>query len=308
MKVGSLFTGIGGFDLGLWRAGMEIVWQVEIDPRCHSFLSMAWPEVKQHGDVRDVGIRNLEPVDLICGGVPCQPASRAGKQRGSADNRWLWPEALRIISELNPAWAIFENPPGIGDVGLAGILSEMENLGYERRVFDIPACALGSPQIRQRYFIVGHSNHSGRKGWRRLEESAAGWKAPTNVRHDLTRSNQSLLAHAEVNRERSRLCDSRKGKERGLLPPHIGNVGNSSERLRESRSPQPDKRGMVFPGPWSSYVWLPCADAKIRRAPDDSFGLVDGFHRSLLAALGNSVCPQIVEKIGSAILETEKEG
>lgn len=79
---------------------------------------------------------------LITGGVPCQPASRAGKQRGKEDDRWLWPDAIRVIAAVRPTWALLENPPGIGDVGLAGILAEVEAEGYEVRVFSIPACAV----------------------------------------------------------------------------------------------------------------------------------------------------------------------
>ena len=103
LTVGSLFTGIGGIDLGLERAGMRVLWQVEIDDWCRRVLAKHWPDVERFADVRDVGAHNLAPVDVICGGFPCQPVSTAGKQRGRADERWLWPEFARIVRGLPPA-------------------------------------------------------------------------------------------------------------------------------------------------------------------------------------------------------------
>lgn len=104
---GSLFSGIGGFDLGLERAGMVCKWQVENNEFCQKVLTKHWPNVSRFGDIKNVTKEQLEPVDLICGGFPCQPFSQAGKQRGKADDRYLWPEMLRVIRELKPC----VNPP-----------------------------------------------------------------------------------------------------------------------------------------------------------------------------------------------------
>src|SRR5216683_6638258 len=101
MRVGSLFTGIGGLDLGLERAGFEIVWQVEIDPWCRALLGQRWPEVKRYGDIRACGRHNLEWVDLLVGGFPCTDISSAGKQAGIEGERsGLWREQARIIAEI----------------------------------------------------------------------------------------------------------------------------------------------------------------------------------------------------------------
>ena len=110
---GSLFAGIGGIDLGLERASWECRWQVEIDPFCQKVLAKHWPDVRRYGDVRDCGKHNLETVDLIAGGFPCQPYSLAGKRGGESDDRNLWPEYRRIVAELRPAWVLAENVPGI---------------------------------------------------------------------------------------------------------------------------------------------------------------------------------------------------
>lgn len=167
LKVGSLFTGIGGFDLGFERAGMEIAWQVEIDEFCNKVLAKHWPNVKRFKDVKTVSGKELEPVDLLCGGVPCQPASCAGKRRGTKDDRWLWKEPFRIIAELDPKpkWCVFENVRGLLTLenGLVfdNLLSELENLGYETRTFIIPACAVNAPHRRDRVWIVGNRTESG---------------------------------------------------------------------------------------------------------------------------------------------------
>lgn len=190
MTFGSLFAGIGGFDLGLERAGMECRWQVEIDPYCQRVLTKHWPNVKRYGDIRQLHgsyfhpngesqstsavhaemeivpngertSRILPPVDLLAGGVPCQPASCAGKQKGTADDRWLWPEAFRIVREVKPAWVLFENVSGIltleQGMVFENLLLEMEAEGYEVQTLIIPACAVDAPHRRDRVWIVGYS-------------------------------------------------------------------------------------------------------------------------------------------------------
>src|SRR6266851_8442566 len=99
---GSLFAGIGGLDLGLERVGWQCRWQVEIDPFCTDVLTHHWPEVPKYGDIRQLTGSELGAVDLVCGGFPCQPHSVAGKRRGKADERWLWPEFERILRRVRP--------------------------------------------------------------------------------------------------------------------------------------------------------------------------------------------------------------
>jgi len=112
VTVGSLFSGIGGFDLGLERAGMTVKWQVERDPWCQKILAKHWPDVPRYANVEDVGT-NLECVDLVCGGFPCQPVSVAGQRQGTDDDRWLWPEFRRIVGLLGPRYVLVENVPGL---------------------------------------------------------------------------------------------------------------------------------------------------------------------------------------------------
>jgi DNA (cytosine-5)-methyltransferase 1 len=158
LTFGSLFAGIGGFDLGFEWAGMECRWQVEIDDYCTAVLEKHWPDVTRYRDVRKCGNHNLEPVDVICGGFPCQPFSAAGKRRGEADDRNLWPEFRRIIAEVRPRWVVAENVPGLRTLYLDTVLFDLEGLGYTTATTIIPACAFDAPHRRDRLWIVAHGD------------------------------------------------------------------------------------------------------------------------------------------------------
>ncbi|MFA6371073.1 MAG: DNA (cytosine-5-)-methyltransferase [Methanothrix sp.] len=166
ITVGSLFSGIGGIDLGLERAGMEIVWQVEIDPFCIEVLEKHWPTVKKYKDVFELEGDELEKVDLICGGFPCQPVSCAGKKRGEKDKRWLWSQFYRIICRVKPKWVLVENVKGLLNAkdaserkgGLfGGILRDLAYGGYSCEWTVLSASAVGAPHRRERVFLVAYS-------------------------------------------------------------------------------------------------------------------------------------------------------
>lgn len=156
MKVGSLFSGIGGFGLGL---GMPVAWQVEKDSQCLRVLAHHWPTVERINDVRKAGCHNLKPVDLICGGFPCQDLSVAGKRAGlDGERSGLWFGFLRIIGELRPCWVLIENVPGLlsshkGSDFLT-ILQGLAQLGYYAAWRVLDSQYFGVPQRRRRVFIV----------------------------------------------------------------------------------------------------------------------------------------------------------
>lgn len=158
LTVGSLFAGIGGLDLGLERAGMAIRWQVEIDDFCLKVLQKHWPNVPKYPDVRELKGDELEPVDLICGGFPCQPVSLAGRRRGQEDPRWLWPEFARIVRVVRPRYVLVENVPGLLVRGMGEVLGDLAALGYDAEWDCIPAAAVGAPHIRDRVFIVAYAD------------------------------------------------------------------------------------------------------------------------------------------------------
>ena len=168
MTFGSLFAGIGGMDLGLERAGMECRWQVEIDLYCQAVLRKHWPNVPKFGDIKTLTGAELEPVDLIAGGFPCQPVSHNGHQRLTEDERWLWPEFARIVRVLRPGRVLLENVSNLFAAGMQLVASDLASMGYDAEWGCIPASAVGAPQRRERAFIVAYSDRIGFKAGERV--------------------------------------------------------------------------------------------------------------------------------------------
>lgn len=177
MTIGSLFAGIGGLELGLERAGLgPTVWQVEQDAYCRSVLAKHWPDADRSvTDVCEAGAANLEPVDVICGGFPCQDLSYAGKGAGLDGARsGLWFEYLRIIRELRPRFVVVENVSALLTRGLDVVLGTLAESGYDALWTSLRAADVGAPHRRERIFIVAHARRDGgerRRGVRELEVS-----------------------------------------------------------------------------------------------------------------------------------------
>ncbi len=159
MKYGSLFTGIGGIDLGLDRAGMECVWQVEMDDYANRVLEKHWPNIHREKDVKNVGSHNLEYVDLIAAGWPCQDISNAGQKQGIQGKRsGLFTEVIRVAYELRPAYLLLENVSALLDRGLDRVLGEMAEVGFNAEWHCIQASSFNAPHIRERIFILGYTD------------------------------------------------------------------------------------------------------------------------------------------------------
>lgn len=285
--VGSLFSGIGGMDLGLERAGWTVRWQVEIDPFCRRVLAKHWPDVPRFADVRTLTGTELERVDLVAGGFPCQPVSQAGKRLAQGDPRWLWPEFLRIVRALRPTVVLVENVPGLLIRGIGDVLGNLAASGYDAEWDGVPAAAVGAPHLRWRLFIVGRRRPD--SGLDVPDAKCRGWDG-LHERHEA----EPLAPHA--GELRPTLADPHGRRCEELREPEPGRVeGPPGGELDGRRSGR-----WVFDAPGPGGSWPPEPD--VGRVAHGVPARVDR-----LRSLGNAVVPQVVEVIGRRILEAEAE-
>lgn len=165
-RIGSMFSGIGGLELGLERAGLgTVAWQAEIDLNASEVLAKHWPDSRNLGDVSQVEWSDEHRVDVLCAGFPCQPASTAGRREGMADDRWLWPEVARALAALRPAHLVAENVPGLltvndGD-GFRQVVTDLHRLGYSARWGLRSAASVGACHLRRRRGAVSGGRAGG---------------------------------------------------------------------------------------------------------------------------------------------------
>jgi DNA (cytosine-5)-methyltransferase 1 len=274
LRVLDLFSGIGGFSLGLERSGnssisFETVAFCEIEEFPRKVLAKHWPDVPQFEDVRKLRGEDVGPVDVICGGYPCQPFSQAGKRQGTADDRHLWPEFNRLVDELRPTWVIGENVAGHISMGLDDVLSDLEGQGYTCRPFVIPAVAVGAIHRRDRLWFVANSN----------------------------RGRNSRLQH-----QLGEPCKARQ--RRAYYAPNSHNHASDTMRVRQSEPGRAEGSGNTTAKTNGEEHRTFDAIRRPTKSPirrrDDGFSR--GLDRDRLKALGNAVVPQIAEMIGRAIL------
>jgi DNA (cytosine-5)-methyltransferase 1 len=163
MKHGSLFSGIGGFDLAAEWMGWENVFHCEWNEFGQNILKHYWPNAISYGDITKTDFTiHRGTIDIITGGFPCQPYSLAGKRKGKEDERHLWPEMLRAIREIQPSWIVGENVPGIinwsGGLVFHEVQTDLEAQGYEVFPVVLPACSTNAPHRRDRTWFVAHTN------------------------------------------------------------------------------------------------------------------------------------------------------
>lgn len=196
MNIGSLFSGIGGLDLGLEQAGHTVMWQCEKDKAARTVLREHWPKIRCYEDVHDVK-GNVQPIDLLAGGFPCQDVSVAGKRKGLAGARsGLWFEFERILGELGPEWTLIENVPGLltsnGGRDFAVVLRGLGQLGYRSAWRVLDSQYFGVPQRRRRLFVVGHRG-DGRAAEILFDEAGGGRHPEKGNREGLDASNYPPL-------------------------------------------------------------------------------------------------------------------
>ena len=256
-----LFSGIGGFALAARWVGWETVGFCEIDPYCQKVLAKNFTGVPIYDDVRTLDARTVGHVDIITGGYPCQPFSVAGERRGEKDDRHLWPEAYRLLRDILPRWACFENVAGHISMGLDTVLSDMEGIGYTWEALVIPACAVDAKHRRDRIWIVAHTDraNSGDK-WQN--------KMPNHGKLD------QWQAKPDNNGDEGAVADT------NLAP------GERNQRTKRG------EQARTVDGEYCR--WLP--EPPICRVAN---GIPNRSHR--LRGLGNAIVPQVAEVIFRAI-------
>lgn len=286
MTFGSLFAGIGGFDLGLERAGMRCVWQVEIDEYCRRVLAKHWPDVRRHDDARTWPTPDAERPDVICGGFPCQDISNAGEREGITGARsGLWFEFARIIRDLRPRFVVVENVSALLARGMGTVLGELAALGYDAEWECIPATAVGAPHHRDRVWIVAYPQCPER------------WPGQPG---------RNVADRETPERQKAASRIGAPGPDGG-----IGPLADAKRNRRQQSSEVPSRRESVFAvccrdGSGNQVLgrlkdsgdWL--TEPDVGRV---AYGVPARVDR--LRGLGNAVVPQIAEWIGRWIIEVE---
>ena len=290
MKVLDLFSGIGGFSLGLEAAGMETAAFCEYDEKARKVLRKNWPDVPIFDDVRTLNKELLESrgiydIGLICGGYPCQPFSLAGERRGAEDDRHLWPEMFRLVKELRPTWVIGENVAGHITMGLDEVLADLESENYTARPFVIPACAIDAPHRRDRVWTIAQANSDSKSDGSKHEQ----WMVENSICGS-RRDSKSLIGRQDHETKRSQDTNSLTGSSKNVAYAYgtqcQGNGSAIRTRAEYSDSCSPSR-------------WQP--EPSVGRVAN---GVPNRTHR--LRQLGNAVVPQVVQVIGEMILRTEQ--
>ena len=345
MKVLDLFSGIGGFSLGLEWAGMSTKAMCEKDPYCRKVLSKHWPGLKIHEDIRDLdGKEYANSIDVVAGGFPCQPFSLASTKRlGAKDDRALWPEMLRVICEVQPAWVIGENVSGIINMELDNVLSDLENEGYATQTFVIPACAVDAKHRRDRCFIIANSHSNVIRNKPRWSDGENGQGSPIITDHgeaqfmansgreskgsSLNRSGGEQI-HGEEKKQRSEEGDGftnsgqalahtngeRQLQQRGTEQEVWGWSGDSGEQdVTYTNGERLEVRESIGEHTQSELQTIERSDSKRREniwLPEPGVGRVaDGVPGRVdrLKGLGNAVVPQLIQAIGEIVIKADRE-
>ena len=318
LNVLDLFSGIGGFSLGLEATGgFETKAFCELDKYCKSVLKKHWPHVKQYEDIKELNYERLKadgllPIDIITGGYPCQPFSVAGRKKGEDDPRHLWPEYFRLVKELRPTWVIGENVSGHIKLGLDTVISDLESEDYAVRPFSISASSIGANHQREKPWIVANSRRP-RGPWSELREENENETRKENANQFKRSSSTSEINVANADSERLEKWESiRKNFEQkqstsirtGSKNADVANAERiGQQRQGQSfRSSSAEKNsdgqtGWSYDGGQGAEGWWE-SEPDVGRV---AHGIPKRVDR--LKSLGNSLVPQIPYYIGKTILE-----
>jgi DNA (cytosine-5)-methyltransferase 1 len=300
LTVGSLFSGIGGIDLGLERAGMTVKWHSEIDPFACRVLKKHWPHVPNIGDITQVDWEQIPYVDVIAGGYPCQPFSLAGKRAGDNDPRHLWPYFRNAISVLRPRYALLENVRGHLSMGGLSVIGDLAALGYDAEWRIVSAASVGANHRRDRLIIVAYPNSRGMER-ERAKQSSAGIGGKGAVLADSDDAGSGTPGDG-IDGEWSSQSEERHrvtfggfgGRGSDVADSSIGNV--EELRLREVYGQTAKLRERDCDGRSVGDWWQ--TEPDVGRVAHGVPSRVDR-----LRGIGNAVVPQVAEVIGRLIME-----
>ena len=237
-----LFSGIGGFSLGLESSGLcETAAFCDYEPYCQKVLKKHWPHVPVYGNIKELTYERLKAdgikdIDIITGGYPCQPFSVAGRKKGEQDERHLWPEYLRLIQECRPSFVIGENVGGHIKLGLDTVLTDLESEGYATTTFSISASSIGANHQRERIWIIAYSNDLGRYDWIHHRE---GRPIPNNQEWNLTQSEQEWHRRIDRARETGETLENTRCE----LWPWSFEQGENEDEARQGHADQSERSG-----------------------------------------------------------------
>lgn len=311
MTHASLFSGIGGFDLAAEWAGWTNAFNCEIDPFCRKVLKYHFPDAEQYEDIRTADFTIWrDHIDVLTGGFPCQPFSLAGKRKGTEDDRYLWPEMLRVIRTVRPRWVVGENVFGIVN-WLEGMVfdkvcSDLEAAGYEVQPYIIPACGVGAPHRRDRCWFVAHRTDASIETMREGQDGvhAVGAAADT----DSNRCRIGAYQPESVSGS-CRPTDNRTGGSNGTSADTYGcyefqSSGQSSQT--QERIVQNGNAKRRIPG-WDDFPTESPVCDRNDGFPGELAGLsFPAWCRESIKACGNAIVPQVALQIFETINKYEK--
>ena len=292
LTVGSLFSGIGGFDLGLERAGMKVIWQSEIDEFASKVLKKHWPDVPNLGDITKVDWTNIERPDVICGGYPCQPFSTAGKRGGASDPRHLWPAMFNAICLLRPRYALMENVRGHLSLGFGRVLGDLAEIGYDAEWQVIPAAAVGALHKRDRVFIVAYPTSEGLQ--RRVGQVVKGHRNGfTNGRENVADTDGKRLEGQRAKQQTTR-ASGESAEMADTNGEQLGQQGRTKDIGSKNRVWSNNNRRETTNG---FRQWWE-VEPDVGRVANGVSNRVDR-----LKGLGNAIVPQVAELVGALVVE-----
>jgi len=309
MTHGSLFSGIGGFDLAAEWMGWENVFHCEYDPFCQKVLNHHFPNSKLYEDIKTFDASDyFGRIDILSGGFPCQPFSNAGLRKGTEDDRHLWPQMLRIIREVSPRYVVGENVRGLlnwsGGLVFEQVCADLENEGYEVTPYLLPACGKNAPHRRDRiWFVAKNTDENGRRSYKRKEESCK-WEqrnigardnvgVPSNDVEVRAAPDTNITSTGTDVRRMSGSSGEIRGKKESFVPRPLCSDG---------AAPDTDRLGVN----WENFPTQPPLCGGDDGLPKELDGITfPKWRKESIKSYGNAIVPAVAHEIFKAIQKME---